>query len=225
MASWVETQKLLRKHSELLKTGTVLAIDPSSGGGISRPGWAYFMAGQLVKSGTIPVQEGLSLQRRLYEMSCWVNLLALHTPIELMVIEDIKIIRGQFSGPSVYNLLKGVGALMSAISVDACLEIPPKVWTRIRDEDYEKSDENDAIYLGKFAIGLATGEYSLASEPKKKTASRKKPSTKRVNLNWNSSKKKAAKWKKLKAEKLVASLTTSQPASPPGKRKSKRSKS
>ncbi len=212
MAKWQDTLKVIKKLTNIIRTKKVLVIDPSSGGGESRPGFAIILDGQVKFSGIIDVPLHYSLQSRLVKIRSAVeDLVEIYGGgFSLLVLEEIRIIPGTFSGPSVANLLKGVGAAMSAIETDYYLEIPPLQWKKyaVNEGNYTKSDEQDAIYIAKFLLHLAN-EFAAGTGPQEKQVVRKAPSTRKVNL---------CQIKKTKSSRA------SRPASPHGRPKSQPSK-
>lgn len=212
MAKWQDTLKVIKKLTNIILKQKVLVVDPSSGGGDSKPGFAVITNGQVKFSGIIDVPLHLTLQKRLMTIREAVqDIVELYGGgFGLFVVEEIRIIPGTFSGPSVANLLKGVGAIMSSVDTDNYLEIPPLQWKRfaVNEGHYSKSDEQDAIYMAKFLLHLAQ-EFSEGRGPTEKQVVRKAPSNRKVNL---------CQVKKTKSSRA------SRPNSSQDKSKSKRSK-
>lgn len=182
MAQWRLTQKVIRKLTEKILNGSLLALDPSSAGGKSKPGWALYQGGQLVQSGTLQVSASWDLHQRLYGICS--SLRNDFDPPDVFVIEEIRQVPG-FFGHSVEQLLKGVGAIMAGVNCDNCIEIPPRLWKAKVDSLYVKSDEADAIYLGKFVIQTAKNLATAEGEKKLEFfAPRKAPSNRKADLKW-----------------------------------------
>jgi len=142
---------LIRANFQSILTGKLLAIDPSVGSRSSLPGWAYFESGKLVASGVIQVAVNNSLQARLREIS--EKLREQFGPVDVLAVEDIRVWRGARS--MVVSLLKGVGAALCSVDAKVCLEVIPQAWHGLVGDDYEKSDEKDAIAIGEYVLYVA----------------------------------------------------------------------
>jgi len=221
LTAWRITESLIKKYTENLLTGTVLAIDPASGGS-SMPGYAVYKGGQLVQSGTIAVKPHLMLNVRLRLIA---DVLRNELPVpDVFVIEDIRRIRGIFSGASVDILFKGIGAIMSAVTCDKFIEIPPTVWTKTVEANYKttrKSDEQDAIEIGRFAIEYAQEYRSrLKNKGTEDETPRKAPSTRKTNICRVPKSPKARKPRKVKISS--SSFRASRSPAPSKRRRSKK---
>lgn len=137
----------LEQHGELLKTGTVLSIDPSSGSQNSQPGYAIFEKGKLQDSGIIRIKARVALYNRLYELAEALR----HDFIkpDLLITEGISIIMSGsgFAGPGMVSLQRAIGVVQSCFSAP-CLEVAPVTWRKYIPSEYKKTDENDAIMIG-----------------------------------------------------------------------------
>lgn len=184
---WPDTQKLIDKYYDLITQGTYLVIDPSSGSYASMPGWAVYSRGELTHSGIIRVSLNSQFHERLREIADWVRKLQDTYRTDLVVIESNPSIKG-FWGKSVDALLMGTGAIMSAVQVDKLLEIRPIIWKKSVTEDYVKSDENDAIWLGRFVL-LEAHKRRREREVRAEKP-RRAPSTRKVKLDGKSKKQK-----------------------------------
>ena len=143
-----------------LVSGTVLAVDPSSGSQSSLPGYALFKEGRLVESGVIELKIGRELPRRLSQLAD--TLLNEFEEADVLVIEDIPTRSHGRHGSAHASLLKAVGCILGAAKYKQFVEISPSAWKAYlrRNEDkfpdYGKSDDWDAIVLGYMAIDVAT---------------------------------------------------------------------
>ena len=151
------TKTACRKYKNLLRTGRVLAIDPSSGsidrksGTRSEAGWAVFEAGQLAASGIIQI-EGSNVKQRLESL---VETLTndFEEAFDVLVIEDIW---GYIASKT---LVHAAGLFIAHIKTPYYVEMNVKTWQGIatRLGVWTKSDENDAIFIGIGAMVTSTG--------------------------------------------------------------------
>jgi hypothetical protein len=146
---------LLFSH-DIAMAGTMLAIDPSSGSRNSMPGYAYFEAGELLDSGTIPVDYKKPVFKRLEDISNF--LVYKYRQPDILVIEKI---RGFNS--HIY-LHWAVGAIIAAVSADEVVEIPTATWRKYRGPNYDKTDENDAVLMGQTILILAEANLGATHE-------------------------------------------------------------
>ncbi len=178
---WKETQKLIQKVEASILTGGFLVFDPSSGSGSSFPGWAYYEGGQLKASGILKVPVHAELHLKLGMIRDMVQQLCEKYVPDIAVIEQIESMRG-FRGKSVDILMKSVGAIMAGIPCDVLLQIAPRTWKKSVDENYVKSDEADAIYIGRFVvlacIELKESREGILWKPARKAPSTRKPRAK-----------------------------------------------
>lgn len=163
------TKTACRRYKNLLRTGRVLAIDPSSGaidrksGTRSEAGWAVFEAGQLTTSGIIQI-EGSSVKQRLESL---VETLTndFEESFDVLVIEDIW---GYIASKT---LVHAVGLFIAHIKTPYFVEMNVKTWQGIANRlgVWSKSDENDAIFIGIGAMVTSTGytHKSFKKEPER----------------------------------------------------------
>ena len=139
--------KQLQDHVETLRTGTLLAIDPSSGSQSSQPGYAIFKAWQLLDSGIIRIKPRAALSNRLFELADALRQ-DFDTP-DILATEGISIIMSGsgFAGPGMVSLQRAIGVVQSCFPVP-CLEVAPVTWRKYIPSTYIKTDENDAIMIG-----------------------------------------------------------------------------
>lgn len=147
---------LYRARQDVL-TGTVVAIDPSSGSFDKKtkvqsyPGYAVFKAGVLVESGVIPVdgrtQDIFGRMRfiRAEFDRMWPDV------VDVLAIEEI---RGRMS----HHYLKwAVGLSVGVIESTWTFEVPVQTWRKFAGKSHVKSDMNDAVAIGKTLIHMAEG--------------------------------------------------------------------
>lgn len=173
--------KSLREYRDLILKGKLLAIDPSTGSTSSLPGYAIYEAGVLVESGLIQVSVAEASNKRLYEINR-----TLREEFEIpdvLVIEHISEIAFgvlKFKPKAFCGLHRGVGAILSAFNVDPVIAVPPRIWKKTVDENYVKSDESDAVYIGRHvilgAIALVDAEKAAKTQKRKSKAKKQKSS-------------------------------------------------
>lgn len=143
------------KCTQFLLGGVVIAVDPSIGSTSSMPGYAVYRAGQLVESGILSVHPGNSVPHRLNQVSVKLRQLYNEYIPDVLVYEDIPAQRHGGSAVSHASLLKAVGAVLSVAGPEYYVGIFPVTWKRLVSPGYVKSDEQDAIELGRIVIELA----------------------------------------------------------------------
>lgn len=141
------------KSTSVLATGRVLAFDPATGRGESRPGWAWYVAGELVESGVLQYKGGAlaGCLSRLH--GALLDLVERLGQVDAFVVEEL---RGKMVHP---HLTWSVGVAVAAVNCPLTLELSIwiwKAWAAI-DPNYTKGDEADAILIGRSAVGLARG--------------------------------------------------------------------
>jgi len=148
------------QYEALLRGGTLLAIDPSSGSAGSLPGYALFQKGQLVDAGTIQLpRHGRHIANRLWQLrEC---LLTAFDKPDILAVEWIAPVfparkagpggAPQFLHKSASALMKSVGAIMSVWDVP-CIEPAPTTWHTMTPPGYVKNDANDAQMVGWCAL-------------------------------------------------------------------------
>lgn len=144
--------KLTPEERKVILTGTVLAIDPSSGAWSQRykeqshPGWARFHAGVLVASGVVPMdgkkQNIFQRLRALYDA------LLAEKP-DVLVVEQIR-------GTMAHQYLKwSVGVIIASVRASYTIEMPIATWRAYAGKGHKKSDEADAVQIGLTLISIA----------------------------------------------------------------------
>lgn len=152
-----EFYKAIARNRNRILTGTVVAIDPSSGG-TSAPGFAIFRQGTLECKGSVAVNKKLKVNERLQIIYDRLNTL-LPQPPDLLVVEKI---RGSMSPP---QLFFSVGVALAAVRSPIALEMASVVWRAYAGRDYwkakregETDDADDAEMIGLALIELAKGK-------------------------------------------------------------------
>lgn len=150
-------EQAIAQYANELLSGTILAIDPSSGSANSQPGYAIYQAGQLQDSGLVRIRSGDAVHNRLHRLAR--SLREDFTKPDLLVTENIPPFMGDgpgaaFATRNVISLHQSVGVVMSIWDVPV-LQVSPRSWRSLVPDNYLKSDENDAIMLGWTAIHKA----------------------------------------------------------------------
>lgn len=158
MAKKTKTYQAIEKCYKEILTGTMLCIDPSTGSKSSRPGYAWYEKGHLKESGEITVDLGANRSKRLYEISRCVR--EDFPKPDILVVEYIppvsyKGTATRMNTVSLMALQKAIGAIMAAHPFEHLLEIPASAWRVYKPDNYEKTDEFDAICLGICAVETA----------------------------------------------------------------------
>ena len=152
--TWPKGKSVVKFRSDVAKvartilSGRVLAIDPASGGS-SRPGWAWFMNGELVAAGEIPLTKKNPIQDRLTELITIMETGFNHPPPDVLVVEKIRGTRAH------HYLHWSVGTIIAGSEAPILLELPIPCWKAIVPDEYVKTDEEDAKYIGTALIMLA----------------------------------------------------------------------
>ncbi len=146
----------IRENCLALSRGVVLVVDPSMGSLSSKPGWAVYSAGDLADSGVLEVHtEGTRWYRLKEVYRQLANLSAAWYP-GVCVYEEIPVSahngRSQVSHAS---LLLALGVTMAAVEAEGFVGIAPNSWKRFVSDGYLKSDEQDAIEMGRIVIDMA----------------------------------------------------------------------
>lgn len=138
-------RKFAQDNQLVILNRTVLAIDPSS----KSCGWARYVAGEYVASGTIIAPAKLPINKRLGYLY---NYLPDIRP-EIVVVEQI---RGSMS----HEFLKyAVGTILTKYSEVQLEFCPIPVWKALAKKiGMKKSDENDARMMAESLILLAKDE-------------------------------------------------------------------
>lgn len=147
---YADYYKRVRHYQHSLTQGSVVALDPASGGS-SMPGYAVFRGGEFVQGGTLELPRKLSIDRRLRALHAKVTRLV---DDELPAVFLIELIRGQFAH---VHLQWSVGVALAAGAAPTSIEVPIKVWRALAatQPDYVKGDAADARLIGESTILIA----------------------------------------------------------------------
>lgn len=155
-AGYVAERHKIALNAQKIREGTLLAIDPSSGG-TSLPGYAVFHAGILVVSGVIefpkPKQD---IYKRLAFLYDKVSAL-LPEPPDVLAIEQI---HPKMAGK---ELIWAAGTSIAAARSLITLELPLNIWKAVAKAtpSYIKDDESDARMIGMAVVMLAQGKNQV----------------------------------------------------------------
>lgn len=144
--------------TEGILTGTILAIDPSSGSRDSQPGYAIFREGKLVDSGFIAVQPNWEPARRLRYLGKVLRE-EFETP-DVLVTENIGVFTGATGGSAIgmtkalMSLQRAVGVVLASFDAPS-IEVAPITWRTQIPALYKKTDEADAVMLAVTTIRAA----------------------------------------------------------------------
>lgn len=154
-------KKLRTKTDEqAVLTGRMLCIDPSSGGSTRRgvkgvSGWALFENGQPIESGTVAFPNATFTHDRIKEV--YKKFEGLFGPVDVLVLEEIPSNR-----QTQKSLIQACGAIIAAVDWTGVFEVNVKTWQSIANQwgGWEKTDEQDALYMGYSAVAIALGYHS-----------------------------------------------------------------
>lgn len=133
----------IRANKKPITQGLMLSIDPAS----NILGYAVYVGGKLDNSGRIIATPKAPINVRLHDI---VSKLPKVKP-DVLVIELVRSSTGHVF------MVWAVGAIIAHYGVPT-IEIPQRLWRNIQDSEYVKSDETDAIYIGKYVIATANGD-------------------------------------------------------------------
>lgn len=144
--------EMISKSRLPLIEGRVVCIDPSIGSSSSMPGYAVYIAGTLIASGTLTINPNGDLHEKAQELAFAVRRLYKEWEPDVLVYEEIAI---QGTGRAIQShvtLLKAVGIILSVSGPEHYVGIYPVSWKKMTRSTYVKSDENDAIEIGYVCI-------------------------------------------------------------------------
>lgn len=149
----------IRENCLGLTRGVVLVVDPSIGSASSLPGWAVYGGGDsLLDSGVIPMDTSESRPYRLRAVFNKLENLTVAWQPSVIVYEEVPVMahagRSQVSHAS---LLNAVGVTLAATHLPGVgyVGIQPIVWKKRVSDTYVKSDEQDAVEMGRIVIEMA----------------------------------------------------------------------
>lgn len=153
---YVAERHKIALNAKAIREGTLLAIDPSSGGS-SLPGYAIFHAGILVVSGVIEFpKKKQDIYQRLQYLYDKVNALS-PVPPDVLAIEQIhKAMAGK-------ELVWAAGTSIAAARSPITIEVPLNIWKAVAKATptYVKDDESDARMIGTCVVMLAQGRNQI----------------------------------------------------------------
>lgn len=118
----------------------LLAIDP----GTTSIGWALYFNGKLENSGRVDLTRACKRPDLLDRLETLMDSLSGFDKPTVLAVENIG--KGYTTHKS---LLWAVGVIVVRLHPIWLLEVSPATWKKYRDKNYVKSDENDAILIGK----------------------------------------------------------------------------
>jgi Holliday junction resolvasome RuvABC endonuclease subunit len=121
----------------------VVAVDP----GTYNVGFAVFEATKLRASGVIEIPKKLEINERLAYLLDELTKIA--GKADVLALE---LLRGQMAHA---YLVWSAGVAVAAVRAPVLLEIPVVLWKAAVEDDYQKSDQNDAQMLGRSLIWFA----------------------------------------------------------------------
>ena len=147
-------EKQILPHVDKVRTGIILAIDPSSGSHRSQPGYALYKKGKLEDSGIVEIHSGDHISNRLHRLSTALS--GEFDEPDILVTENIPPFMAEkgsspFATRNVISLHQSVGVIMSVWDVPV-ITVSPRTWRSYIPEGYIKDDEHDAIMIGWSAI-------------------------------------------------------------------------
>jgi hypothetical protein len=155
--------------------GVVVSIDPSIGSSSSMPGWAVYMDGEYLKSGTFDIPVHKSIPDRLRILANHLRKLYNEYPPDVLVYEDIPAQRyGMGNAVAHASLLKALGAILSVPGPDGYVGIMPVSWKKGVRDTYQKGDESDAVEIGYVVIEFAAQIKYAKENGRKKNVNHKK---------------------------------------------------
>lgn len=146
----------IHEARNVIAHGIVLSVDPSIGSTSSMPGFAVYSAGELVTSGVLVIDPHASRWKRLKDVYRQLRNLSKQYGVDACVYELVPVsAHGGRSQVSHASLLMAVGVTIAAVDARAFVGIPPISWKKYAREDYKKTDEADAIEMGRIVIDMA----------------------------------------------------------------------
>ena len=143
-------RRKVMRHSDVIKQGVMLCVDPSSGSAKSNAGYALFDRGRLIESGEVFPDEvkQLDIYDRLRYLADW---LASYDCADVLVVEKIR------SKAHTY-LRWACGVTIATNRAPIVLELSPITWHRYTPDDYQKTDEDDAKWFGYTVLQILREE-------------------------------------------------------------------
>jgi hypothetical protein len=155
MAKETKLQRTLRRFPEKVLHGRMLVVDPSSGSTTSMPGYAEFLNGVLVDSGTIQIPYSKAVHKRLRYLRDCLDRDFANERYDVLVLESLSIMQST-RRRAMSLLLESVGVFLACIESDEVAYVAPASWhayvRRKYGDSYVKSDEADARVMGELVI-------------------------------------------------------------------------
>jgi hypothetical protein len=153
-----DLREQIADNADLILTGNILAIDPSS----TSLGWGVAKQGAYVDGGVKRYRGDVNI--RLYKIHNDVCSLIEDNFIDMLLIERLRPVNNRLnkSGGAYtpVELLWSAGAVLGASPLPF-IEVSPASWKiAAKDHGLEKSDINDAHAMLLRVIGFANGEYT-----------------------------------------------------------------
>ena len=169
-----QLEKDIAKYLNLINTGKLLVVDPSSSSRGSQPGYALFEAGVLKDMGVLEIPPSMALNRKLHRLVT--SLRADFPQVDILVLELISPFFGRkgkdgafqmggFNKPNV-SLQRACGATMGGVEAEVCLEVAPVTWHKYMPEGYTKNDAGDALLMGLTVYRIADRLSGVDPEPR-----------------------------------------------------------
>lgn len=136
----------LQPLRDKILNGTVISIDPSSGGS-SQPGFAVAQGSELLTSGELDLPRKKNVYERLQLLHTYVMKLTPEPP-DVVVVEQI------IKGAAHIHLLWSVGTIVSAARTPDVIQVPIVAWKAVANatEGYIKGNAMDAELILKTVI-------------------------------------------------------------------------
>lgn len=156
-------------HVSKILTGTIIAIDPSSGSRESMPGYAIFKGGVFIDSGIVKLKAGTELHSRLFYLRKALCEDFQDIVPDILVTENIPPVMmtgaggKQFFNKSMLSLQKSIGVAISCFDCPL-IEVAPISWRKYIPENYVKSDEADAIMMAITVLKIANPAYEIEAK-------------------------------------------------------------
>lgn len=157
--------------------GIVLSVDPSIGSHSSQPGFAVYREAQFVTSGTMSIDPEGDRPTRLQELTHQLRKLVREYTPDVCAYEDIPPRRYGGGGATAHaSLLMALGATLAVSGPDRYVRLAPRVWKRLVSSTYRKSDEADAVEMGRITCDMA--KHISETNPPRRFGSRKRATKK-----------------------------------------------
>lgn len=166
MAKSSALSEAVRRHVDVLRTGKVLCVDPSSGSTGSMPGYTLVKGCRMMESGYFNLPLGV-VEQRLWSLANVLRTDADMQDVDLLVVEKIPPFMsgraGGFRTQGVVNLHMGVGVVLGAFGNKPTIWVPPVSWKAtckregwpLKITEGEARDEYDSLLMLFTVMGMA----------------------------------------------------------------------